>query len=173
MAKLVCGVGINDGKYPAKVNGKPTKVWQTWRGLLGRCYDPKYQRENPTYRDCQPSENFKNYSYFHEWCENQVGFGQQDFQLDKDLIFKGNKLYSEDTCLFLPSELNKLLVTRKGSRGNLPLGVSTNKGRFVARCGVGTYLHLGCFNTPKEAFNAYKEVKEPSSKLKPKSGETK
>lgn len=162
MTKLVCGVGVNDGKYPAKVNGKNVEVYGIWRRALKRCYSPEYQRQNPTYLGCSASENFKNYSYFHEWCENQVGFGQQDFQLDKDLIFKGNKLYSEDTCLFLPKQLNIMLISRKASRGTLPIGVTAGGGKFMAKCGRGffTSRYIGVFNTPEEAFHAYKQVKE-------------
>lgn len=161
MAKLVHTVGINDGKYPAKVNGKTLKEYAVWNSLLNRCYSPKYQRMWLTYVGCSASENFKNYSYFHEWCQSQIGFGQEGFQLDKDLLFKGNKLYSEETCLFLPSELNSLLLSRKAGRGKLPLGVSAVKGKFLACCSKGgIYQRIALFDTPEEAHNAYKQAKE-------------
>ena len=110
---------------------------------------------------CKASENFKSYSYFYEWCQNQIGFNQEGYELDKDLILKGNKLYSEDTCLFIPSELNTLLINRRLDRGNLPIGVSAHQGRFRVRCCKGSpNRHIGLFNTPEEAFAAYKQVKE-------------
>jgi len=161
MTKLVYGVGFNDGKYPTKVKGEHFKEYRIWRGLLGRCYCPVSQREHPTYIGCQASENFKNYSYFYQWCQRQVGFGQEDFELDKDLIFKGNKFYSEATCLFLPVELNILLTSRKAGRGTLPIGVTTYRNRFVAQCLRGeASRHIGVFDTVNEAFQAYKQVKE-------------
>ena len=161
MTKLVCGVGFNDGKYPATVKGKITKSYNLWLGLLERCYSLKTQEKRPTYRGCQASESFKNYSYFHNWCQTQVGFGREGYHLDKDLIFKGNKLYSEDTCLFLPSELNVLLTSRKAARGILPVGVSANGNGFQAETHHGTNSpYIGRFNTPELAFQAYKQVKE-------------
>ena len=161
MTKLVCGVGVNDGKYPTKIKGKKLKEYVLWHGIIRRCYDPKYQGRHPSYLGCQVSENFKNYPYFHEWCLTQRGFGQEGFHLDKDLVFKGNKLYSEDTCLFLPQELNKLLTTSRNLRGNLPIGISDHKGRFLVQCcSDSPNRYLGCFNTTEEAFNAYKQAKE-------------
>ena len=160
MTKLVYGVGINSKEYPSWVNGKTTKEYRLWGDLLKRCYCPKYQEKQPTYKGCSISENFKSYSYFCEWCQNQIGFNQKGFQIDKDLILKGNKVYSEDTCLFLPRELNSLLITCKAVRGTLPLGVCTHQGRLMVKCHTSTSRHIGYFNTVGEAFQAYKEVKE-------------
>lgn len=159
MTKLVYGVGVNDGKYPTNVNGKIPKSYSLWMSLLTRCFRP--EKRSRAYTGCSVSENFKNYSYFHNWCQNQIGFGQEGFELDKDLLFKGNKLYSEDTCLFIPSRLNKLLLTSDAIRGSLPLGVSAHGKRFKAQClREPASPHIGVFNTPEEAFNAYKQVKE-------------
>lgn len=161
MVELVCGVGVNNRKYLARVNGKITKEYNLWKTLLNRCYSPECQRKNPTYLGCSASENFKSYTYFHDWCQTQIGFGQQDFQLDKDLIFKGNKVYSEDTCLFLPKQLNLMLTSRRADRGSLPIGVSADGGKFMAKCCTDNpSRHIGVFNTPEEAHNAYKQVKE-------------
>jgi len=166
MAKLVYGVGINDGKYPTKISGKASREYGLWSGILERCYSPQCQKTHPTYIGCQVSENFKNFTYFYEWCQNQTGFGQKGFHLDKDLIFKGNKLYSEDTCLFLPRELNNLLTTRKVLRGNLPVGVSIDGSKFKAQChSAAMHRYIGHFSTPEEAHNAYKQVKEAFIKL--------
>lgn len=166
MIKLVLGVGVNDRRYPVWAEGKTLKEYYLWQDLLKRCYSPKYHQRRPTYIGCSASENFKSYSYFHEWVQQQIGFGQKGFQLDKDLIFKGNKLYSEDTCLFLPNELNALLIFRKADRGSFPLGVSAHKGKFLAQClrrPAPTFI--GYFDTPEEAFLAYKQAKESYIKL--------
>ena len=161
MVKLVMGVGWNDGKYPAKVRGRTTKQYTLWNSLLRRCYYLKYHDKFPTYIGCSISENFKSYSYFYEWCQSQVGFGREGFHLDKDLIQKGNKVYSEKTCLFLPNLLNVLLTSRKTHRGALPIGVCAYKDKFAAQCcSESSSRHIGYFNTPEEAFAAYKEVKE-------------
>jgi len=161
MTKLVYGVGINDHKCPASMQGKPTREYNLWNNLLKRCYNFEYQTFYPTYLACLVSENFKSYSYFHTWCQNQIGFGQKGFQLDKDLLLKGNKLYSENTCVFIPNQLNSLLISRKTCRGSLPLGVSYQGGKFKVQCNSeSTARHVGYFNTVNEAFQAYKQVKE-------------
>ena len=161
MTGLVQSVGFNDRKYPAKLKGKNLAEYDFWKGFLRRCYCPKYQRKQPTYGGCSVSDNFKSYSYFYEWCQSQVGFGQKGFELDKDLLLKGNKIYSEDTCLFLPSELNLLLISSKASRGNLPLGVTIYRGKFLAQCSTGqSSQRIGIFETLELAFHAYKQVKE-------------
>lgn len=167
MTNLVCGVGINDRRYPAKVHGKITKRYALWNSLLKRCYCPERQKKQPTYIGCSVSENFKSYSYFHEWCQSQIGYNQSGFQLDKDLLLRGNKLYSEDTCVFVPRGLNVLLTTCKTARGKLPVGVSVHQGKFVAECCTDktSPRYLGRFNTSELAFQAYKQAKEAYIKL--------
>ena len=161
MAKLVCGVGTNDGKYPTHLLGKILKEYDLWKCFLTRCYTSKYQEKFPTYAGCLVSENFQSYSYFYEWCQRQIGFGVKGYQLDKDLILRENKVYSETTCVFLPQELNSLLTSRKKHRGNLPIGVCADRGRFVVKCHTDKLSnHVGYFDTPELAFQAYKEVKE-------------
>ena len=128
----------------------------------------KLQTRCPTYKGCNVSDNFLNYSYFYDWCQGQIGFGKVDEKgrswcLDKDLLFVGNKTYSETTCVFVPQEINKFFNEYGNARGEYPLGVCFHKqkGKFVAQCAVnGKRQHLGYFNTPEEAFAVYKPFKE-------------
>ena len=163
-APSVYGVGILGTKYPSKVNGTLTKESELWRGMLKRCYSDVYKKKYPTYEDCEASENFKSYEYFYEWCRKQIGFDNKNWHLDKDLLVKGNKVYSEDSCIFLPSEINLALTKNTASRGEYLIGVCwcNTKKAFVAqvnRCN-GRPERLGYFNTELEAFNAYKQAKE-------------
>ncbi len=164
----VYGVGILGTKYLSTVNGVRTKEYALWMDMLRRCYSDTYKKKNQTYTDCEVSNKFKSYEYFYEWCNKQIGFnvdgnGNQ-FQLDKDLLIKANKVYSESTCVFLPKEINSVLTKCTASRGEHLIGVcwhNTNKA-FVARVhkNKGKPEHLGLFNTEIEAFNAYKQAKE-------------
>ena len=164
----VYGVGILGTKYPSKVSGVTTKEYVPWCSMLKRCYSDSYKKKNPTYKDCEVSENFKSYEYFYEWCHKQVGFGNDGngnpFHLDKDLLIKGNKVYSESTCVFIPSEINSLLIKREALRGEYLIGVYWSKTNKAFRARVnknkGASEHLGYFNTELEAFNAYKVAKE-------------
>ena len=98
----VFGIGVLGAKYPSRVNGVLTKEYVLWQSMLQRCYSDAYQKKQPTYIGCEVSDNFKSYEYFYEWCHKQVGFDNQDWQLDKDLLVKGNKVYNEDSCVFIP-----------------------------------------------------------------------
>ena len=161
----VCGVGVSGNKYPITVNGVKTKEYELWKSMLERCYsDSAYQKKRPTYKDCEVSENFKSYEYFYEWCHNQIGFDVKGFDLDKDLLVKGNKVYNESTCVFIPAEINSLLTKCTASRGKHLIGVCWSKTANAFKATVsknkGKQEFLGYFKTEIEAFNAYKQAKE-------------
>ena len=160
----VYGVGMLGTKYPPSISGRNTKEYGLWKSMLERCYSDTYKKQRPTYEGCEVSDKFKSYEYFYEWCHSQVGFGVEGFELDKDLLIKGNKVYSENSCVFIPQEINSLLVKRTASRGEHLIGVhwcKTHKA-FVAqvRKNKGKQEYLGYFKTEVEAFNAYKVAKE-------------
>ena len=163
-AHSVYGVGVLGTKYKAKINGVITKEYVLWHSMLERCYSDTFKKKHPTYEGCEASENFKYYEYFYEWCNKQIGFGVEGWQLDKDLLTEGNKVYSEDSCVFIPSEINKVLVKREALRGEHLIGVSWHKAKKAFKAQVnknkGGQKHLGLFNTELEAFNAYKTAKE-------------
>ena len=101
MNKLVYGVGFNDKTRPANVDGKKVKEYELWKDMLRRCFSEKCQTLYPTYKGCNVSDNFLNYSYFYDWCQGQIGFGKVDdkgryWQLDKDLLFVGTKHILKD-----------------------------------------------------------------------------
>ena len=160
----VYGVGTLGTKYPSLISGKNTKEYALWYDMLVRCYSGSFKKKYPTYEGCEVSDNFKSYEYFYEWCHKQIGFGNEGWQLDKDLLIKGNKVYSETTCVFLPNEINSLLTRREALRGEYLIGVYWNKtaNAFKAQVnkGKGKQEYLGVFKTEIEAFNAYKQAKE-------------
>ena len=126
-APSVYGFGVLGTKYLASINGVQTKEYKLWCCMLVRCYSDSFKKKQPTYEGCEVSENFKSYEYFYEWCNKQIGFGNKDWHLDKDLLIKGNKVYSENTCVFLPKEVNSLLTKREALRGENLIGVSWSK----------------------------------------------
>ena len=160
----VYGVGIIGAKYPVSEGGRDTKDYALWKHMLARCYSDAYKKKRPTYEGCGVSDRFKSYEYFYEWCNKQIGFGNQGWHLDKDLLTKGNKVYSEGSCVFIPSEINTLLINCTASRGEYLIGVYWSKTHkaFVAQVNKnkGKQERLGFFKTELEAFNAYKQAKE-------------
>ena len=160
----VYGVGITGTKHPTYEGGVQTKEYVLWNGMLERCYSTIFKKKCPTYEGCEVSDNFKSYEYFYEWCNKQIGFGNEGWHLDKDLLIKSNKVYSENSCIFIPSEINLVLVKSDKKRGKHLIGVSWHERDkvFVARVNKnkGRSEWLGTFKTEIEAFNAYKQAKE-------------
>jgi hypothetical protein len=118
------------------------------------------------YKNC--TVEFESLEQFREWAIRQVGFHKPGFEMDKDILVKGNRVYSPDTCVFVPTEINGLFsgCYKAVRRGNYPIGVCFNKGsgRFVAqmsdRQSSGLDKYLGSFGTVEEAFACYKTAKE-------------
>lgn len=134
------------------------KIYYAWGRMLQRCYSKKYQEKHPTYKGCTVDEYWHNFQNFAEWYEtNRI----EDCHLDKNILFKGNKVYSSETCCFVPREINGLFVKCNNSRGKLPIGVSMEGDKFRASVHTdGKVDNLGLFNTLEEAFQAYKIAKE-------------
>lgn len=136
--------------------------------MLQRCNNSKIHKQKPTYSWCAISDNFKSLTYFLDWAKQQVGHNSRDgggrkFNLDKDILIKGNKVYSENTCVFVPMEINNLILNSRATRGEFPVGVHYEKSRnkfqaYIRKNGKREYL--GRYNTVEEAFYTYKTAKE-------------
>jgi len=165
---LVYGVGVNDWAGKVEVGGKTIKQYKLWSGMLERCFDEKYKQKYPTYQGVTCSKEWLSMTKFIEDVSQMKGYGLIGWQLDKDILSKGSKLYSKDTCCFVPLEVNMLLTKRDNARGEYPVGVYFHKasGKFMARLRVnGRLKFLGRFNTPEEAFQVYKTAKEAQIKV--------
>ena len=167
----VYGVGFNDVQFQIRVGGK--EIWQSglWRSMLQRCFDRKLKAKYPTYQNVTCCDEWLRFSSFLMWCNKEVAYKgkPKEMDLDKDLLFRGNKVYSPETCAFVPKEVNTLFGGKIGSaNGEWPMGVYLDKrcGKFKAsiRCS-GKPKHLGGYDTPEEAFAAYKIAKEAQIKL--------
>lgn len=167
--KLKYGIGYNSRtKHRSSIDGNMTKSYTTWSCMIQRCYDPKYHLKTPTYIDCYVDERWYDFQDFAEWYENHEYSGL-GFTLDKDILTPDNKAYSPETCCFVPQEINKLLNSRRNARGLYPQGVVFHKlvGMYHAQMNIGKLKkHLGYFDCPNEAHQAYKIAKESYVKEK-------
>lgn len=167
--KLTYGVGFNSKiKHKVSVNGKMTKSYNTWHCMMQRSYDPKYHLKRPTYIDCVVDDRWHDFQDFADWYESH-NYSELGFALDKDILVPNNKIYSPETCCFLPQEINKLLNDRRNARGLYPQGVIFHKilGRYQAQINLSkTKKHLGYFDCPQEAHQVYKKTKEAYVKEK-------
>lgn len=163
--RSVYGVGyLGEGKYLATIDGKHTNQYKEWIGIFVRCYNEKKLKKNITYEDCVIHEEWHNFQNFAKWYDdNYYEINDEKMHIDKDILFKGNKVYSPETCVFVPQNINKLFTKRQNYRGKYPIGVSFNKNNdsFVARVNKNKKsIFLGCYDIPEKAFEVYKTEKE-------------
>ena len=155
---------LGEGEYKVKEKGKLKREYLIWHSMLQRCYDPKYQERYPTYKGCKVEEYLLNFQHMGEWIEeNYYEVAGERMHLDKDILCKGNKVYSREICIFVPQRINKLFTKCDKNRGKNPIGVSpTSSGKYRAYCcdENGKYKHLGSYSTEEEAFLVYKNYKE-------------
>ena len=161
----VYGVGyLGEGKYKAIENGKLKREYTIWRNMLRRCYDPKCQEKYPTYKGCRVEDYLLNFQHMGKWIEeNYYEVPGEKMHLDKDILCKGNKVYSRETCIFVPERINLLFVKRDNNRGKCPIGVTKRaSGNYEVFCsnGYGKNINLGIYLTKEEGFQVYKEYKE-------------
>lgn len=157
---IIYNWGINDYPKAISVKGKHFKSYETWANMVRRCYCEKYHKTVKSYMDCEIWEYWKYYSAYKLWYDNNYIEG---YHMDKDILFKGNKIYSPDKCSFVPKEINLLVLKSEKARGKYPIGVCWNNAvkKYVSILSInGKKKYLGKFDTPKEAFEVYKIAKE-------------
>ena len=162
--RKVYGVAINDADYAVKPIGPDGKrlrcpYYRAWNEMLRRAYCPKFLARFPTYIGVTVCEEWHSFMAFRDWMETQDWQGKH---LDKDIIVPGNKVYSPDTCVFVPPAINTLLIDSAASRGEWPIGVNWNKRdkRYYSRIKIaGREKYLGRFTCPHEAHMAWRKAK--------------
>jgi len=165
--RSVAGVGyFGIGKFIAKKNGKHTLEYEDWNSMLKRCYNSEEAKKS--YKDKYVVDMWHNFQNFAEWATSQRNFGRKGWDLEKDLLIKNNKVYSPETCVYLPREINSFI--KRKSFNALPLGVDVAynyDGTAYYRAQStedGKNICLGGFERVEEAFLAYKVHKEMLAK---------
>lgn len=164
--KSIYNVGfLGQGKYKGNINHKKTPQYSTWKSMIERSYDEKIHKRELTYIGCSVSEEWHNFQNFATWYdENYYEVEGERMDLDKDILVKGNKIYSPETCVFVPQRINTLFTKSNAMRGDLPIGVRyyNYNGTYKVTCNDGNKnsIYLGYYETPEEAFVVYKNYKE-------------
>ena len=158
MQPIMCGIG-----YCGSENVDcQSESYIKWHDMMNRCYNEKFLERQPQYRGCTVCEEWLNYSNFKVWYDkNRIAGMSSD--IDKDILFKGNKVYSPETVAFVPHVINTLFLSKKADRGDFPIGVSYEKDKEKFRAYMsfmGKQIKLGTFDTAESAFARYKEYKE-------------
>lgn len=167
----IYGIGITGCKYPTKTetNDRPTKEYSIWRSILERSFVEKIKEKQPTYEDVTCCDEWLNFENLYEWLHSQPNFDKwkngQRWAVDKDILIKGNKTYSPETCCLVPINVNCLFLKREAQRGKYPIGVRYREDEgFVAFCRnpfLDKAIEIGSYSTPENAFYfGYKPYKE-------------
>ena len=172
----ICNVGyIGNGRFKSMVNKKTTQEYEVWRNMLQRCYDEKTQERQPGYKMvkvCKDWHNFQNFAKFYE--DNYPKINNLKLSLDKDLLQQGteNKIYSPETCVFLPQYVNNFLTNKKSNNTSGYTGVSwySDSKKWVVHIHLlekNKQKTLGYFQTPELASQSYQQARaEQSEKVK-------
>lgn len=126
LTKTVYGVGcIGDGKHKPTSGRRKTKAYSTWCGIIDRCYSSNDKESYRWYGDCSVSDEWLNFQNFADWYESQINANRECFDVDKDILIHGNRVYSEDACMLVHKDINYLFTCR--SESDLPAGVCYDK----------------------------------------------
>lgn len=169
--KSIYGIGyIGVGKYNkiSKNNKELNHCYTVWTKMIYRCYMPDLSRTNKqaSYEKCEVCNDWLCFQNFADWYfSNKYDCCGEPLNIDKDILFHKNKLYSPETCLLVPRRINLLFIKGESIRGDLPIGVSYywhDNSRYLASMKIGDRksVQFGIFNTIDEAFQAYKNGKE-------------
>lgn len=139
-----------------------TDCYKKWYGIMRRSYSEYYHFLYPTYNNIKTSKEFENFSNFKLWYnKNYYSIPNEKMCLDKDILIKGNNVYSSETCVFVPEKINLIFTTRVKHRGDLPLGVTYHKDKYYSQCNIyNKRVSLGYHDSPIEAWLEYKYYKE-------------
>lgn len=162
---------FNKGYIGEEISNNYTQTisYNYWYAMLRRVYSEKQLKLKPTYKQVEVCEEWLNYTNYKQWFDkNYYTIQDQQMELDKDILDKGNKIYCPEKCIFVPHNINSLFTKSNKARGDLPIGVYFKKknNKYCSQCNTITKegkrynAYLGLFNTPEEAFYAYKTFKE-------------
>lgn len=163
---------INDSNYVVKPQKNLVRdycpFYVKWTAMKRRVCAVEYKTKHPTYEQATCCEEWLRFSKFKSWMEKQSWEGME---LDKDIIVPGNKLYSPETCCFIPQKLNFLFrdFSRNVANFGAPMGVtyatdtpeSINKKRWKAQVSSVNkpQTYLGVFDTKGQAHKVWQAAK--------------
>ena len=162
--RLVHGVGISDSSFSVsmKIDGKTVmhRAYSCWFEMLNRCYGEVWLSRYPSYRDCSVCSDWLTFSNFYRWWkENHI----EGFELDKDIRIPGNRVYSPESCMFVPGEINRFFGDHKRRRGAYAIGVyfRSDLNKYLASVSdrKGGSAYLGLYEDERSAHIAWVAAK--------------
>lgn len=152
--KVICGVGCTGvGEYRMFIDGTHihTDEYVSWYNMICRCYKDK---RATAYKDCEVCSEWLNFQNYAEWySDNFYDIGEGRMHIDKDILIEGNRVYSPDTCIFVPQRINMIFMKKnRNTDSDLPTGINRCVNGFRS-----TYngKSLGVSKTLEEAIDKY------------------
>lgn len=163
----IAGVGyFGFGEYKKASTKVDRNAYRRWTNMIKRCYDERELKKRPSYEKVTVCEEWHNFQNFAKWYEdNYYEVEDEQMDLDKDILLKGNTVYSPETCCFVPHNINILMAYRRSNRKNgNPVRVNKkSKNCYQVMCQnphTRKVEHVGTAKTPEEGFIIYKKAKE-------------
>lgn len=150
---------IGVGQYSSKTD---KKIYQTWSGMLQRRYCPTLHKKHPTYKNVTVHPDWLNFQVFAKWMNKYYSKDELKYDLDKDLKSGESKVYSSETCMFIPQSLNKFMSSVGSDNVSGQVGVSWETSRSKWRASIfidHKRKHLGYYAGRKEASLAYQKAR--------------
>ncbi len=165
---LILGVGVNDYDGFIKSHGKDIDSYRYWRCMLGRCYDPNIHAKQPTYKGCSVCDEWLYFSNFKIWFDtNYNPTTMKSWHLDKDILVDGNKVYSPETCCFVPNEINILFQVQQKGNKDMYRGVTKIDNGYCVRMQInGDRVYLGYYMDLDKANKIYTDARKKYLKEK-------
>tara|TARA_R110000851_G_scaffold229937_1_gene382690 strand:+ start:102 stop:755 length:654 start_codon:yes stop_codon:yes gene_type:complete len=145
---VIFAVGfIGDGKYSST-----SRYYSIWHNMLDRCYSTENDK-NSAYSECVVCDEWLNFQSFAIWCDVNYIDG---YEIDKDIMVRGNKIYSPIACSFVSQEENKKnkpTMQKNNTSGVKGVNFDSNSSKWLARksIGKGKRVRVGLFTTVEEA----------------------
>lgn len=153
------GIGFfGIGEYKAKLNGKDTICYTTWRNMMRRCYNSQSHILYPSYAVCTVHIDWHNFQNFATWFYQQHQDISVKYHIDKDIKIPGNKIYSADTCVLVPAIVNECFhyIQSHNSSGYPGVYKCNQTGKWKSQIVIsGNKSGLGYFENILDAFDAY------------------
>lgn len=143
------------------------KIIEKYRNMYYRCYSDNNHETHPYNESSTICDEWLDETdglfNFSMWCiQNYYEIdGEEAVHLDKDILVKGNTVYSPDTCCFVPVKINTMFSgSTKKSDNDLPKGItySERTGKYkpyVVGFDGKVVRNIGWYETPEEAWEVY------------------
>lgn len=142
MTELIDDYRKEDGSWGKTKKEKgvlqQTFSYRRWNGIIVRCCGKYHYENEKSFKKYYADKGVfvedrwlgrQGYQNFTNWHINQIGYGRQDYVLDKDIL--GGRYYGEQNCVLVPKSINLLMQQDKTSR-EFPRGVSKRGRKYTS-----------------------------------------